>query len=89
MTAIVVWDFVDCVHKCLEVKCSQPGHDKAVVLPTVLYASETWTVYQSQATRQPFPLKLHEKTVRHQVARYDSRDRGPDEGGDSKACIQS
>ena len=37
---------------------------KAVVLPTILYACETWTVYQRHAKRQPFPLKLFEKAVK-------------------------
>ena len=43
---------------------------KAVVLPTLLYACETWTVYQ--------------KVVKNQVAGQDSRHRGPDESRDAK-----
>ena len=39
---------------------------KAVVLPTLLYACETWTVYQRHAKRlfKPFPLKLFEKAIK-------------------------
>ena len=52
---------------------------KAVVLPTLLYACETWTVYQ-----RPFPPKLPEETPENQVARQDPRHRGPEEGKDAK-----
>ena len=52
-------------------------------LTTLLYASETWTVYQRHAKRQPFPLKLFEKVVKHQVARQHSRHRGPEESRDA------
>ena len=34
---------------------------KAVVLPTILYACEAWTVYQRHV-KKPFPLKLPEET---------------------------
>ena len=37
---------------------------KAVILPTLLYACETWTVYQHHAKRQPFPLKLIKKVLK-------------------------
>ena len=58
---------------------------KAVVLPTVLYACETWTVYQRHAKKQPFPLnRLFEKAVKNQVARQDSRHGGPEESRDAK-----
>ena len=52
---------------------------KAVVLPTLSYACETWTVYQRHAKRQPFPLKLFEK-----AARQDSRHGSPEESRDAK-----
>ena len=45
---------------------------KVVVLPTLLYACETWTVYQRHAKAQPFPLILFEKAVKNQVSRQDS-----------------
>ena len=56
----------------------------AVVLPTLLYACETWTVYQRLAKRQPFRLKLFENAVKNQVARQDSRHGGPEESRNAK-----
>ena len=53
---------------------------KAVVLPTLLYACETWTVYQRHAKR----LNHSGKTLKTQVARQDPRYRGPEEGRDAK-----
>ena len=42
---------------------------KAVVLQTLLYACETWTVYQRHAKKlNPFPLKVPEETPENQVA---------------------
>ena len=54
---------------------------KAVDLPTLLYACETGT---SCKETSPFPLKLLEKAVKYQVARQDSRHRGPKESRDAK-----
>ena len=53
---------------------------KVVVLPTLLYACETWTVHQHHAKR----LKLFEKAVKNQVARQDSRLGGPEDSRDAK-----
>ena len=52
---------------------------KAAVLPTLMYACETWTVYQGQAKRRPVLHKLSEKTPKGQVARQDPRYRSPKE----------
>ena len=60
-----------------------PGY-KAVVLPTLLYACETWTVYQRHAKRQPFPLKLFEKAVK-----IKWQDKIPDTEVLKKAGMQS
>ena len=58
---------------------------KAVVLPTLLYACETWTVYQRHARRlNPFPLKLFEKADKNQVAGQDPRHGGLEESRDVK-----
>ena len=53
---------------------------KTVVLTTLWYACETWTVYQRHAKR----LKLFAKAVKNQVARQDSRHGGPAESRDAK-----
>ena len=53
---------------------------KAVVLPTLLYACETWTVYQRHAKKP----KLPEETPENHVARQDPRYRGPEEGKDAQ-----
>ena len=55
---------------------------KAVVLPTLLYARETWTVYQRHAKCLNH---FHpEETPENQVARQNPRYRGPEEGKDAK-----
>ena len=46
---------------------------KAMVLPTLLYACETWTVYQRHAKRlNHFHLSCLRKLFKNQVARQDS-----------------
>ena len=58
---------------------------KAVVLPTLLYACETWTVYQRHAKKlNHFHLSCLRKTPENQVARQDPRYRGPEEGKNAK-----
>ena len=58
---------------------------KGVVLPTLLYACETWTVYQRHAKRlNHFHLSCLTKAVKNQVARQDSRYGGPEESRDAK-----
>ena len=59
---------------------------KAVVLPTLLYACETWTVYPSvmQTETKRFPPTLFEKIVKNQMARQDFRHGGSEEGRDAK-----
>ena len=52
----------------------------AAVLPTLLYAFETWTVYQRHAKK----LNRFHLTPENQVARQDPRYRGPEEGKDAK-----
>ena len=49
---------------------------KAVVLPTLLYACETWTVYQRH--------ELFEKAIKNQVARQDPRHGRLEESRDAK-----
>ena len=57
---------------------------KAVVLTTLLYACETWTVYQRHAKRLTFPLKLFEKAVK-----IKWQDKIPDREVLKKAGMQS
>ena len=57
---------------------------KAVVLSTLLYACETWTVYKNHSKRLRLNLKLFEKAVKNQVKRQCSRHRGPEESRDAK-----
>ena len=58
---------------------------KAVVLPTLLYACETWTVYQRHAKKlNHFHLSCLRKLLKIQVARQDPRYRSPEEGKDAK-----
>ena len=54
---------------------------KAVVLPTLLYACEIWTVYQRYAKRLSyFHLRcLRKLVVKNQVAKQDFRHGGPEE----------
>ena len=56
---------------------------KAVVLPTLLYACQTWISASCKKT-SPFPLKLFDKAVKNQVARQDPRHRGHEESRDAK-----
>ena len=49
---------------------------QAVVLPTLLYVNETWTVYQ----RHAFPLELPKKSFENEVAGQDPIYRVPEEG---------
>ena len=57
---------------------------KAVVLPTLSYACETWTVYQRHAKKlNHFHLSCLRKLLKNQVARQDPRYRGPEEGKDA------
>ena len=53
---------------------------KAVALPTLLYACETWTVYQRHAKK----LNHFHLSCLNQMARQDPRYRGPEEGKDAK-----
>ena len=58
---------------------------KAVVLPTLLYACETWTVYQCPAKRlNHFHLSCVRKLLKNQEARQDSRHGGPEESREAK-----
>ena len=58
---------------------------KAVVLTTLLYACETWTVYQRHAKKlKHFHLSCRKENPENQVARQDPRYRGPEEGKDAK-----
>ena len=63
---------------------------KSVVLPTLLYACETWTVYQRHAKRlNHFHTScLRKKTSKDQVARQDSIHRSPEKGRDAE-CTYS
>ena len=57
---------------------------KGVVLPTLLYACETWTVYQRHVKKlNHFHLRCLWKNPENQVARQDPRYRGPEEGKDA------
>ena len=51
---------------------------KTVVLPTLFYACETWTVYQRDAKR----LNHFHLSCLSKMARQDSRHRGPEESRD-------
>ena len=53
-----------------------------MVLPTLLYACETRTVYQRHAIRlNHFHTSSLKKTSKDQVARQDSRHRSPEKAG--------
>ena len=57
---------------------------KAVVLPTLLYACDTWTVYQRHAKRlNHFHLSCLRKLLKSS-GKTDSRLRGPKESRDAK-----
>ena len=60
---------------------------RSVVLPTLLYACETWTVNQRHAKRlNHFHKSL---TSKDQVARQDSRHRSPEKGRDAECTYSS
>ena len=50
-----------------------------MVLPTLLYICETWTVYQRHDKRKPFPVKLPRETPENQVRGQDLRYGGPEQ----------
>ena len=63
---------------------------RSVVLPTLLYACETWTVYQRHAKRlKHFHKSCLKKTSKDQVARQDSRHRSPEKGRDEECTYSS
>ena len=63
---------------------------RLVVLPTLLYACETWTVYQRHAKRlNHFHTSCLIKTSKDQVARQDSRHRSPEKGRDAEYTYSS
>ena len=64
---------------------------RSVVLPTLLYACETWTIYQRHAKRlNHFHTSCLEwKTSKDQVARQDSRHRSPEKGRDAEHTYSS
>ena len=57
---------------------------KAVALPTLLYACETWTVYQRHEKRLSHFHLSCEKAVENQVARQVSIHGGREESRDAK-----
>ena len=58
---------------------------KDVALPTLLYACETWRVYQRHAKRlNHFHLSCLRKLLKNLVARQDSSRVGPEESRDAK-----
>ena len=57
---------------------------RSVVLPTLLYACETWTVYQRHAK-----TLNHFHTSKDQVARLDSRHRSPEKVRDAEYTYSS
>ena len=60
---------------------------RSVVLPTLLYACETWTVYQQHARRLNH---FHTSCLRKdQVARQDSRHRSPEKGRNAEYTYSS
>lgn len=50
---------------------------RAVVLITLLYGREAWTVYQKHARELPLPQDQPPKASQYQVARKDTRHRSP------------
>ena len=62
---------------------------RSVVLPTLLYASETWTVYQRHAKRLNHFHTSCLRTSKDQVARQDSRHRSPQKGRDAECTYSS
>ena len=60
----------------------------SVVLPTLLYACETWTVYQRHARRLNHTSCL-KKTSKDQVARQDSKHRSPEKSRDAEYTYSS
>ena len=62
----------------------------AAVLPTLLYACETWTVYQRHARRlSHFRTSYLRKLFKDLVARQDSRHRSPKKGRDAVCTYSS
>ena len=60
------------------------------MLPTLLYASETWTVYQRHAKRLNHSrTSCLKKTSKDPVARQDSRLRSPEKGRDAECTYSS
>ena len=63
---------------------------RSVVLPTLLYACETWPFYQRHAKMtEPLTYKLSQKTSKDQVVRQDSRHRSPEKGRDAECTFSS
>ena len=62
---------------------------RSVVLPTLLYACETWTVYQQHAkSLNHFHTSCLRKLLKI-VARQDSRHRSPEKGRDAEYTYSS
>ena len=62
---------------------------RSVVLPTLLYACDTWTVYKRRANRLNHFHTSCQKTSNDQVARQDSRHRSPKKGRDAEGTYSS
>ena len=63
---------------------------RSVVLPTLLYTCETWTVYQWHAKRlNNFHTCCLRKSSKDQVARQNSRHRSPEMGRDAECTYSS
>ena len=63
---------------------------RSMVLPTLLYACETWTVYQRHVKRpNHFHTSCLKKTPKDEAARQDSRHRSPEKGRDAECTYSS
>ena len=62
---------------------------RSVVLPTLLYACKTWTVYRHVKRLNHFYTICLRKTSKDQVARQDSRHRSPKKGRDAECTYSS
>ena len=63
---------------------------KAVVLPTLLYACKTWTVYQRHAKRlNHFHTSCLRKLLKIKMARQDSRQKSPEKSRGAECTYSS
>ena len=60
-----------------------------MVLPTLLYACETWTVYQRHAKRLNHFHTSCLRPSKDKLARHDSRHRSPEKGRDAECTYSS